>query len=166
MAGSQDFPADPRNADVKVYLNGAFARRDEARVSIFDAGFVLGDGVWEGIRLHKGGLVFLDAHLERLFEGARAIDLDVGMSRAQLAEALRATLRANGMTDGVHIRLMVTRGLKKTPNQDPRHTVGGATIAIIAEWKEPSPDLAAHGLSLFTSTIRCSPADMFDMRLN
>ena len=166
MAGSQDFPADPRNADAKVYLNGAFVRRDEARVSIFDAGFVLGDGVWEGIRLHKGGLVFLDAHLERLFEGARAIDLDIGMSRAQVAEALRATLRANGMTDGVHIRLMVTRGLKKTPNQDPRHTVGGATTAIVAEWKEPGPDLAARGLSLFTSTVRCSPADMFDMRLN
>lgn len=166
MAGSQDFPADPRNADVRVYLNGAFVRRDEARVSIFDAGFVLGDGVWEGIRLHKGGLVFLDAHLERLFEGARAIDLDIGMSRAQVAEALRATLRANGMTDGVHIRLMVTRGLKKTPNQDPRQTIGGATIAIVAEWKEPSPDLAARGLSLFTSTVRCSHADMFDMRLN
>ena len=166
MAGSQDFPSDPRNADVLVHLNGGLVRRDAARVSIFDAGFVLGDGVWEGVRLHKGGLVFLDAHLDRLFEGARAIDLDIGLTREGVAAALWETVRANGMTDGVHIRLMVTRGLKKTPNQDPRHAVGGATVAIVAEWKEPDPALAARGLSLFTSSIRCSPADMFDMRLN
>jgi branched-chain amino acid aminotransferase len=166
MAGSQDFPADPRNAGVKLYLNGALVPREAAQVSIFDAGFVLGDGVWEGIRLHKGGLVFLDAHLDRLFEGARAIDLDIGLTRDEVVAALWATLRANGMEDGVHIRLMVTRGLKKTPNQDPRHTIGKATIAIVAEWKQPSPALATQGLALFTSTIRCSPADMFDMRLN
>lgn len=166
MAGSQDFPADPRNASVRIYLNGALVPRHEAVVSIFDAGFVLGDGVWEGIRLHKGALVFLDAHLDRLFEGARAIDLDIGLTRAELVKALWTTIRANDMTDGVHVRLMVTRGLKKTPNQDPRHTLGPATVAIVAEWKQPSPALATTGLSLFTSTIRCSPADMFDMRLN
>lgn len=166
MAGSQDFRADPRNATVQVWLNGALVLRDEAKVSILDAGFVLGDGVWEGIRLHKGKLVFMDAHLDRLFEGAAAIDLDIGLTRAGVVEALWATLRANGMEDGVHIRLMVTRGLKKTPNQDPRQAIGPATIAIIAEWKQPSPDLQAKGLTLFTSSIRCSPADMFDMRLN
>lgn len=166
MAGSQDFRADPRNATVQVWLNGALVLRDEAKVSILDAGFVLGDGVWEGIRLHKGRLVFMDAHLDRLFEGAAAIDLDIGLTRAGVVEALWATLRANGMEDGVHIRLMVTRGLKKTPNQDPRQAIGPATIAIIAEWKQPSPDLQAKGLTLFTSSIRCSPADMFDMRLN
>jgi branched-chain amino acid aminotransferase len=166
MAGSQDFQADPRNASVKIHLNGALVPRDEAKVSIFDAGFVLGDGVWEGIRLHRGRLVFLDAHLDRLFEGARAIDLDIGLTRAELVAALRATLEANGMQDGVHIRLMVTRGLKKTPNQDPRQTVGKATVAIVAEWKQPSPALASTGLALSTSSVRCSPADMFDMRLN
>lgn len=166
MAGSQDFRADPRNATVLVWLNGLLVPRDEAKVSVLDAGFVLGDGVWEGIRLHKGRLVFLDAHLDRLSEGAAAIDLDIGLTRAGVVEALWATLRANAMEDGVHIRLMVTRGLKRTPNQDPRQAIGPATIVIMAEWKLPSPDLQTRGLTLFTSSIRCSPADMFDMRLN
>lgn len=166
MAGSQDFSADPRNATVLVWLNGALVPRAEAKVSILDAGFVLGDGVWEGIRLHKGKLVFLDAHLDRLFEGAAAIDLEIGLTRQGVVEALWALLRANGMEDGVHIRLMVTRGLKKTPNQDPRQAIGPATIAIIAEWKQPSPEIRTRGLTLFTSSIRCTPADMFDMRLN
>ncbi len=166
MKGSQDFAADPRNAAVKVYVSGALVPRDEARVSIFDAGFVLGDGVWEGMRLHRGRIVFLDLHMDRLFDGARAIDLDIGMTRAELIDALWTTLQANGMEDGVHIRLMVTRGLKKAPNQDPRHTIGKATIVIVAEWKQPSPAIVTEGLALFTSSIRCSPADMFDMRLN
>ncbi len=166
MAGSQDFAADPRNATVRIWLNGTLVPREEARVSVFDAGFVLGDGVWEGIRLHKGRLVFLDAHLDRLFDGARAIALDIGLTRDELVAALHATLAANGMQDGVHIRLMVTRGLKKTPNQDPRQTIGRATIVIVAEWKLPSPTIVTQGLALATSAIRCSPADMFDMRLN
>lgn len=166
MTGSQDFAADPRNASVLIHVNGALVPRDDARVSVFDAGFVLGDGVWEGIRLHKGALVFLDAHLDRLFEGAKAIDLEIGRTRAELTAALHETLAANSMEDGVHVRLMVTRGLKKTPNQDPRHAVGPATLVIVAEWKQPSEALATRGLSLFTSTIRCSPSDMFDMRLN
>lgn len=166
MAGSQDFAADPRNAEVRIYLNGAMVPRDEAKVSIFDAGFVLGDGVWEGFRLHKGTVVFADRHFDRLYAGARAIDMDIGMPKAELAAALDRMLAENGMRDGVHIRLMVTRGLKKTPNQDPRHTISKATIAIVAEYKLPSLELASTGLTLFTSTIRCSPPDMFDMRLN
>ncbi len=129
-------------------------------------GFVLGDGVWEGLRLHRGALMFLDLHIERLFEGARAIDLDIGLDRAGVIEAVRKTLAANEMHDGVHIRLMVTRGLKRTPNQDPRQTVGGATIVVVAEHKMPSPEIMTKGLNLFTSSVRCTPADMFDMRLN
>src|SRR3954465_12309546 len=113
MAGSQDFAADPRNADLRIYVNGDLVPRAEARVSVFDAGFVLGDGVWEGLRLHKGALMFLDAHIDRLFEGARAIDLDIGLDRDAVIEAVRITLAANQMHDGVHIRLMVTRGLKR-----------------------------------------------------
>jgi branched-chain amino acid aminotransferase len=166
MPGSQDFAPDPRNQSVRVWLNGALVPRAEARISIFDAGFVLGDGVWEGVRLHKGGLLFLDAHLDRLYAGAHAIALDIGLSREGMARALRDMLAANGMGDGVHIRLMVTRGEKKTPNQDPRNALGRPTIAIVAEYKEPSPSVKAQGLNLFTSTIRCTPADMFDMRLN
>ncbi len=166
MAGSQDFAPDPRNLSVRVWLNGALIPRAEARVSIFDAGFVLGDGVWEGVRLHKGGLLFLDAHLARLYAGARAIALDIGLDRGEMARVLRDLLSANGMQDGVHIRLMVTRGEKKTPNQDPRNALGRPTIAIVAEYKEPSAAVITQGLNLFTSAIRCTPADMFDMRLN
>ncbi len=166
MPGSQDFAPDPRNQSVRVWLNGALVPRAEARVSIFDAGFVLGDGVWEGVRLHKGGLLFLDAHLDRLYAGARAITLDIGLGREGIAHVLREMLAANGMQDGVHIRLMVTRGEKKTPNQDPRNALGRPTVAIVAEYKEPSATVKAQGLNLFTSTIRCTPADMFDMRLN
>lgn len=166
MAGSQDFTPDPRNARALVWLNGRLAPRDQATVSVFDAGFVLGDGVWEGLRLHKGALLFLDAHLERLFEGARAIALDIGMTRDEVAAALEETCAANGMTDGVHIRLMVTRGEKRAPNQDPRNALGRPTIVIVAEHKLPDPGLQQRGLSLATSAIRCTPADMFDMRLN
>lgn len=166
MAGSQDYAADPRNEHVKIYLNGALVPRADAKVSIFDAGYVLGDGVWEGFRLHKGTVVFADRHFDRLYAGAKSIDMDIGMAKAELAAELDRMLAENGMSDGVHIRLMVTRGLKKTPNQDPRHTISKATIAIAAEYKLPSPELAKTGLSLFTSTIRCSPPDMFDMRLN
>jgi branched-chain amino acid aminotransferase len=166
VPGSQDYAQDPRNQEVRVWLNGALVPRGEARVSIFDAGFVLGDGVWEGVRLHKGGLLFLDAHLDRLHAGARAISLDIGLCRDEMAQVLRDLMAANNMQDGVHVRLMVTRGEKRTPNQDPRNALGRPTIAIVAEYKEPSAAIKAQGLNLFTSTIRCTPADMFDMRLN
>jgi branched-chain amino acid aminotransferase len=147
-------------------LNGALVPRDEAKVSVFDAGFVLGDGVWEGLRLHKGKFLFLDAHLDRLYDGARAIALELGLSRAQLIAALRDTVDANGMESGIHIRLMVTRGPKKAPNQDPRNALGQPTIVIVAEHKEPSGEIVARGLKLVTSSIRCTPKEMFDMRLN
>ena len=166
MPGSQDFASDPRNEKVLVYLNGALLPRSQAKVSIFDAGFVLGDGVWEGLRLHKGVLLFEAAHLDRLYEGARAIKLDIGLSRAELKSALRETAAANRMESGVHIRLMVTRGEKRAPNQDPRNALGRPTIVIVAEHKEASAEIARMGLALATSGIRCTPANMFDMRLN
>lgn len=166
MAGSQDFAADPRNAKALIYLNGDLVPREAAKVSIFDAGFVLGDGVWEGLRLHKGALLFLDAHMDRLYEGARTIDLDIGLTRQGLVAEIRRLLAANGMEDGAHLRLMVTRGEKAAANQDPRNWLGKPTIVVTAEYKSPSPEIVTRGLSLFTSTIRCTPADMFDMRLN
>lgn len=166
MAGSQDFAADPRNANALIYLNGALVPREQARVSIFDGGFVVGDGVWEGLRLHKGALLFLERHLDRLYWGANKIALDFGLDRAELVSELRRTLATNDMHDGVHIRVMVTRGEKSAPNQDPRNALGKATVAIVAEYKLPNPKLASQGLKLYTSTIRCTPVDMFDMRLN
>ena len=135
-------------------------------VSVFDSGFVLGDGVWEGLRLVNGRLVALDQHMDRLYQGASAIALDIGMSREALVAAIRTTLERNGMSDGVHVRLMVTRGRKKTPNQDPRFASGPATIVIVAEYKKPNPEGRVRGLALFTSTFRCSGPDVFDLRLN
>jgi len=166
LAGSQDFALDPRNATALVWLNGQLVPKAQARVSIFDAGFVLGDGVWEGLRLHKGRLLFLDTHLDRLFEGAAAIELDIGLTRQGVIDALEALFAANDMTDGVHIRLMVTRGEKSAANQDPRNALGRPTVVIVAEWKTPSPAIATRGLALATVSVRCTPREMFDMRLN
>ncbi len=166
IPGAQTPRHDARNETVLIYLNGEMVPRERAVVSVFDAGFVLGDGVWEGFRLVSGGIPFADEHITRLFAGARSIDLDVGLDRAALRAALADTCRANQMTDGVHIRLMVTRGLKATPNQDPRNALGRPTIVIVAEHKVPDPAIQARGLKLFTSTFRCSQPDVFDLRLN
>ena len=163
---SQSYVDDARNDTVLIYVNGDFLPRDEAKISVFDAGFVLGDGVWEGLRLVNGKILALDDHLDRLFEGANSIQLDIGMTRDEIVAALRATLDRNGMTDGAHLRLMVTRGRKKTVNQDPRFALGAATVVIIAEYKTPKPESKANGLTLMTSTIRCSGPDIFDLRLN
>ncbi len=138
QASAQAYKQDDRNDRVLVYVNGAFFPRDKAVVSVFDSGFALGDGVWEGLRLVKGKLIGLDAHMDRLFEGARMIDLDIGLDRAGVIKAVQDTLDKNGMTDGAHIRLMITRGLKRTPNQDPRFVIGKATIVIVAEYKTPT----------------------------
>ena len=165
-SSSQSYVADPRNETVEIYVNGTFHPRDAARVSIFDSGFVLGDGVWEGLRLIDGRLLSIDAHLDRLYEGANAIQLDIGLTREELLAKIRKTLDHNGMTDGVHIRLMITRGEKSTVNQDPRFVTGGPTIVIVAEYKQPNAALKAKGLKLMTSTIRCSTPDVFDLRLN
>ncbi len=166
QASAQGYVDDPRNLGVLVYVNGAFVPRDQASVSVFDAGFVLGDGVWEGLRLVRGRLISIDDHLDRLYEGAGAIRLDIGLDRAALLAAIHATLDRNAMTDGAHVRLMVTRGRKTTPNQDPRFAPGPATIVIVAEYKAPLPESKARGLKLFTSAIRCSGPDVFDLRLN
>ncbi len=164
--GVHDHPEDARNDDILIWVNGELKPRAEAVVSVFDSGFVLGDGVWEGLRIHRGHPAFLDAHLDRLYEGATAIALDIGMDRAALTEAIYATLRANEMTDGVHVRLMVTRGVKRTPYQDPRVTVGPATVVIIAEHKTPSPEAAERGITLFTVHVRRGYPDVLDPKLN
>lgn len=164
MPGSQDFTPDPRNNAVMVLLNGQLVPAHEAQVSLFDAGFALGDGVWEGLRLHRGALLFLDAHLDRLYRGAAALRIDIGMTREALIASLTELLRANAMTDGAHLRLMVTRGRKSTINQDPRFTQGAATIAVTAEFKVRSAE--ARPLALAMSSIRTSPPEIFDMHLN
>ncbi|QIN83261.1 aminotransferase class IV [Rubrobacter tropicus] len=164
--GTHEAVPDKRNEGVLVYINGEFFPRAEARISVFDSGFLVGDGVWEGIRLHEGDFAFLDQHLDRLFQGAKAIGIEIGLTRQQLADALRETVRRNGMTNDVHIRLMVTRGDKKTPSQDPRLVVGGPNVVIIAEHKKADPEVKEQGVSLFTSTVRRPPPDTLDQRLN
>src|SRR3954469_22723204 len=164
--GTQHSSDDPRNAEILIWVNGELLPRERAVVSVFDSGFVLGDGVWEGLRVSGGHPAFLEMHLDRLEEGARAIMLDLGMSREQLTEAIYATLRANEMVDGVHVRLMVTRGIKSTPYQDPRVTIGPATVVIIAEHKEPLPATVTDGITLFTTHVRRAPPDTLDPKLN
>jgi branched-chain amino acid aminotransferase len=164
--GTHDYDEDPRNDEVLIWVNGELKSRNEAVVSVFDSGFVLGDGIWEGLRVHRGQPAFLDRHLDRLFEGAKAIALDVGLTRSDLADAVAATLRANGMTGGVHVRLMVSRGVKRTPYQDPRVTVGPATVVIIAEYKSPKPEVVERGITLFTVHVRRPAPDVLDPKLN
>lgn len=164
MPGSQDFTPDPRNGALLVLLNGELVPAHEAQVSLFDAGFALGDGVWEGLRLHRGALMFLEAHLDRLYAGAAALRIDIGMTREALTASIGDLLRANGMEDGAHLRLMVTRGRKSTINQDPRFTLGTPTIAVTAEFKRRAAD--ARPLALALSSIRTSPPEIFDMHLN
>jgi len=164
--GTHHATDDARNRDIQIYVNGALYARERAVISVFDSGFVLGDGVWEGLRVHKGRIAFLDAHLDRLYEGAKAIDLEIGMSRAALTQALYDTLSANHMSDGVHIRLMVTRGLKSTPYQDPRATIGPASVVIIPEFKLPRPEVLTQGVRLFTVHVRRGAPDVQDPKLN
>lgn len=166
--GAHAYIDDPRNADVKIWINGELCPRKDAKISVLDSGFMLGDGVWEGLRVHDGKIAFLDRHLDRLEEGAKALDYDLGISREDLTRALYDTLDANSMRegDGVHIRLMTTRGLKATPYQDPRVTISAATIVILPEWKTPDPKVAGTGLRLFTVHVRRGYPDGQDQKLN
>ena len=164
--GTHEYDDDPRNAGILISVNGALKPRGEAVVSVFDSGFVLGDGVWEGLRLVEGGIAFLQEHLDRLYEGAKAIDMEIGLTRTELTQRLFDCLSANRMRDGVHIRLMVTRGVKRTPYQDPRVTIGPATIVIIPEYKLLKPEVVERGIALFTVHVRrTGPAEQ-DQKLN
>ena len=158
--------SDPRNASILIDVNGELKTRAEALVSVFDSGFMLGDGVWEGLRVQRGKVVFLDRHLDRLFEGAKAIAMDIGLSREELARRLYATLDANHMSDGVHVRLMVTRGIRSTPYQDPRVVISPATVVIIPEYKEPDPGIYERGLKLFTVHVRRGDPAVQDQKIN
>jgi branched-chain amino acid aminotransferase len=166
MAQSMHDVSDPRNASILINVNGELKPRAEATVSVFDSGFMLGDGVWEGLRVHGGRLSFLDRHLDRLFEGAKAIAMDIGLSREALTERLHQSLEANRMRDGAHVRLMVTRGVRSTPYQDPRVVVTPATIVIVAEYKEPDPAIYGRGLKLFTVHVRRGDPAVQDQKIN
>jgi len=164
--GTHDYDDDPRNEHVLISVNGAMVPRSQAVVSVFDSGFVLGDGVWEGLRVVGGHPAFLEAHLGRLYAGAQALALEIGLTRAELTARLYEVLFANDMHDGVHVRLMVTRGIKRTPYQDPRLTTGPPTVVIIPEYKDPVPSTALQGITLFTVHVRRAAPDTLDPKLN
>ena len=160
------YTQDSRNDDILININGELVHRSKAVVSVFDSGFILGDGIWEGLRVHRGRIPFLGRHLKRLWEGAKALDLDIGLSQDDMAQRLYDTLQANHMEDHVHIRLMVSRGIKSTPYQDPAVTISPPTIVIIPEYKSPDPSLNDRGVRLYTVYVRRGYADVQDPRIN
>ncbi len=166
--GTHEFAQDPRNDSILINVNGVMTPRAEATVSVFDSGFMLGDGVWEGLRVHRGKIAFLGAHLDRLYEGAKAIAMDIGLTRDELTARLDETIDGNGMCDaeGVHIRLMVTRGIRSTPYQDPRVVISPATIVIIPEYKAALPAVIENGIRLFTVHVRRGDPAVQDQKLN
>jgi branched-chain amino acid aminotransferase len=166
MKGTHDYQDDPRNASILIDINGELFARDEARVSVFDSGFVLGDGVWEGLRVHHGKIAFLEQHLDRLYGGAKALDMKMEVTPQQLVKRLYNVLEANTMQEGVHIRLMVSRGIKATPYQDPRITITPPTMVIIPEYKNALPETASRGIRLFTVHVRRGYPDVQDPKLN
>ena len=155
MASTHDYEIDSRNDNIQIYIDGQFFPRTDAKVSVMDSGYLLGDGVWEGIRLYNNHLIHLEKHLERLYEGAETIQMDIGISKSEMKSALEKTLKKNEMISDVHIRLIVSRGIKSTPYQHPKVTIGHPTIVIIPEYKKPSPELKIEGITLGTvRTIR------------
>ena len=166
--GTHDFSPDPRNDAILISVNGTLTPRAEAMVSVFDSGFMLGDGVWEGLRLHRGKIAFLEAHLDRLYEGAKAIAMDIGITRAQMEARIDTVIDGNQMRGeaGVHIRLMVTRGIRSTPYQDPRVVISPATIVIVPEFKAPLPTTIETGIRLFTVHVRRGDPAVQDQKLN
>ena len=164
--GTHNAEKDSRNDNVLISVNGELFPRNEAKISVFDSGYLVGDGIWEAIRLHKGVLVFLDLHLDRLWSAAATIGLDLKMTKQELTNKIWDTLNANNMNDNVHVRFMITRGIKKTPSQDPRLTISGPNLVIIAEHKLASKESKEKGITLFTSTIRRGTPDYLDPKLN
>ncbi|MCX6080976.1 MAG: aminotransferase class IV [Chloroflexi bacterium] len=166
MSGTHEFVEDSRNQDILIYVNGELFPRYEAKVSVFDSAFLVGDGFWESFRLHNGKLAFVKQHLSRLKANAKALDYSLGMPAEALIDEVYKTVRANNMnSSNVHIRMMITRGNKRSPSQDPRTNVGGPTLVIIAEYKAPSRDVE-DGISLFTVHVRRDRPDVLDPKLH
>ncbi len=164
--GTHDYVEDIRNLEVLVYINDKFYPRQDASISVFDSGYLLGDGVWEGIRYHNGKFIFLEQHLERLFWGASQIDMDIGKTIDEVTSILYDTVKENKMETGVHVRLIVSRGIKSTPYQDPSFTVSEPTIVVIPEYKQPSPDTQKNGIKLVSVDIIRGSSKIQDHRIN
>lgn len=157
---------DNRNELIKIYVNGELVPKQEAMVSVYDSGFMLGDGIWEGLRIYNGKIAFLDDHLDRLYESAKVLDFELDLTREEMVRALYNTLEENDMTHDAHLRLMVTRGKKKKPFQDPRLSIYGPTTVIIAEHSKPSASVKAQGMKLFTVHVVRGQPNSQDPKLN
>jgi branched-chain amino acid aminotransferase len=164
--GTHNALEDSRNSEILISINDQLYPRKEAKISVFDSGYLVGDGVWEAFRLHSGVLIFLSDHLSRLWQSAATVGMKLPFTKEELTSKIWHTLEANDMSDGVHVRVMVTRGIKKTPSQDPRLTISGPNVVIIPEYKTASMSSKEKGISLFTSTIRRGSPDYLDPRLN
>ena len=155
MASTHDYKKDLRNNNIKIYINGKFYHRSKAKISVMESGFLLGDGVWEGIRLHKGTLLHLNNHLLRLYKGAELIDMKINLSIKKLEKALYKTIELNNMYSDVHIRLIISRGIKETPYQHPKVTISEPTTVIIPEFKKVNIEVVNKGITIATvKTIR------------
>ncbi len=155
---------DPRNADIQVNIDGNLVHRDEAKVSVFDSLVQGGDGCWEGLRVYQGKVFRLDHHLDRLIHSAKALAFEEIPSKESIRAEIRRTLEANGMDDGVHIRLTLSRGLKITSGMDPRLNQAGPTLIVLAEYKAPVYD--KQGLNLATSSLRRFTSDCLDPKIH
>lgn len=164
--GTHNAQEDSRNDTILISINDEFFPRNEAKISVFDSGYLVGDGVWEALRLHNGVLVFLEDHFNRLWQSAKTVGMALPFTKKELTQKVWDILNANKMKDGVHVRIMVTRGIKKTPSQDPRLTISGPNVVIIPEYKNASKESKEKGITLFTSTIRRGSPDYLDPRLN
>ena len=166
MPSSHDFLKDKRNNNIKIYVNGKFYNRKNANISVFDSSVLLGDGVWDGLRYHNNKFLFLKDHLTRLFDDAKKIDLKIHLSKKEITKILCDTIRVNKMKTDVHLRLVVSRGIKSTPYQDPAFTISKPTIVVIPEYKQPQKTIYNKGLVLKTvKTIR-GPHNVQDPRIN
>ena len=154
MASTHDYVKDSRNDNIKIYINGEYYHRSEAKISVFDSGFLLGDGVWEGIRLNNNKLIHLETHIDRLFVGAKSIAMEIHLSKEEIINALWSTLKENNMISDTHIRLIVSRGIKSTPYQHPKVTISPPTIVIIPEYKRPNKDVIDKGIRLVSVQTR------------
>ncbi|MCB4799028.1 aminotransferase class IV [Neotamlana laminarinivorans] len=164
--GTHNALEDSRNKDIKIYINGDFFSREDAKISVFDSGYLVGDGIWEALRLHNGVLVFLEDHFERLWQAAATVGMQFPFTQKELEAEVWKVLKINNMYDDVHVRIMITRGIKKTPSQDPRLTISGPNVVIVPEFKQASIESKEKGITLFTSTIRRGSPDYLDPRLN
>ncbi|MDD9977638.1 MAG: aminotransferase class IV [Boseongicola sp.] len=147
---THDAEADARNENIKIWVNGELVPKDEAKVSVYDSGFMLGDGMWEGMRLYDGEWAFFDEHMDRLFNSLKSVSLDIGIGPADIHEILNKTAAANDMTSDAHCRLMITRGRKAKPFQHPSLSKFGPTIVAIVEHSKPAEDLQTAGIRLAT----------------